>query len=116
MQLVSILILLLSQTAVADVTAKKPIRESCQETACSSRQDRGAKEGNPRDARVSPDLEKESPQPSSGAGGEPAGSLYKNQVPKRDTVSSGSRASAGGESPGASYKNRPPAATGSVPK
>lgn len=119
MQLVSILILLLSQASIADVTAKRHVRENCQGSVCSSQSDNGASKegGGSSDARKStPMPEKERPQPRAGAGGEPAGTLYKNQPPKQNKNSSESRVGAGGDPPGASYKNRPPVAKESVPK
>lgn len=117
MKLISILILLLSQSAIADVTTKKTNRESCTGSACSVRQDAGAlKRGpSPSDSRVPPKQE-EGPHPSAGAGGEPPGSSYKNQIPKQDKASPRPSAGAGGEPPGASYKNLPPPTQGDAPK
>lgn len=118
MKLVSILIFLLSQSAIADVTTKKTNRESCTGSACSVRQDAGAlKRGpSPSDSREPPKQEEEGPHPSAGAGGEPPGSSYKNQIPKQDKSSPQPSAGAGGEPPGASYKNLPPPTQGDAPK
>lgn len=118
MKFVTVLILLLSQVAVADVTVRKPYRENCTGSACPSRPDSGANKGgaNAGDDRVSAMPEKESPQPSAGAGGEPAGASYKNQTLKQDKSSPEPHAGPGGQPPGAAYKNRPPTATGSAPK
>jgi hypothetical protein len=118
MKFVTVLILLLSQVAMADVTAKKPFRENCTGSACPSRPDSGANQGgaNAGDDRMSARPERESPQPSAGAGGEPAGAAYKNQTLKQDKSSPDSHAGAGGQPPGAAYKNRLPTATGSAPR
>jgi len=118
MKRVSILILLMSQSAIADVTAKKPTSESCPGSACSVQQDAVALKRGPKpgDSLMPPRQEQERPHPSAGAGGESPGSSYKNQFPRQDKSSPNPSAGAGGEPPGAAYKNRPPAATGSPPK
>lgn len=118
MTLISILILMLSQAAIADVTATKPIRESCQRSACAAGQDSGSigHGAIPGDARVLRMQEQEGPQPSASAGGEPPGSSYKNRNPKPDKTSPQPSAGTGGDPPGAAYKNRTPPAEGNAPK
>ena len=109
MTLLSILILMLSQAAIADVTAKNPIRENCQQSACTAQVAGSVGHGgSPGDVRVLRMQEKEGTQPSAGAGGKPPGSSYKNRNPKPDKTSPQPSAGAGGEPPGAAYNNRPP--------
>lgn len=82
-KLVSLLMLLVAQAAMADATLRKPKPDNCPGATCPARQDGSAVDGKskPADARVPPKKNKESPQPAPGAGGEPPGALYKNPPP-----------------------------------
>ncbi|HQU78571.1 MAG TPA: hypothetical protein PLU47_03780 [Azonexus sp.] len=83
MKLVSILMLLLSQAAMADATTKQPKPDNCPGATCPARQDGSAvdSQSKPADARAPLKKGKESPKPTSGSGGEPPGALFKNVPP-----------------------------------
>lgn len=87
MKLVPILMLLLSQAAMAaDATTKQPKPDNCPGATCPARQDASAtgsesKPAKPADARAPQKQDKESPKPTSGGGVEPPGALFKNAPP-----------------------------------
>ena len=118
MNLVFMLMLLLSQAAMADVTTRKTYSENCQGPACPARQEAGVGGvgSSSTDAREALEQDKKSPQPTAGAGGEPPGALFKNQPPKQNRKSPKPTSGAGGEPPGAAYKNRPAPAPTITPK
>jgi hypothetical protein len=118
MNLVFMLMLLLSQAAMADMTTRKTYSENCQGPACPARQEGGVGGvgSSSTDVREAPEQDKKSPHPTAGAGGEPPGALFKNQPPKQNRKSPKPTSGAGGEPPGAAYKNRPAPAPTITPK